>query len=127
VFLPVDGDYIPEHEGPQPLRHYYFHQPRPVHQMRAWRKTSELSNIVGAGHILSGSEFRLAAETLALRHYIFRNQAHAFEKYARRLFAAEEDRRGWHANRIGQSPGHFTFPPPDGLVRLARPHVRHPN
>jgi hypothetical protein len=127
VFLPVDGDYIPDHEGPQPLRHYYFHQPRTPHQMRAWRKTSKLSNIVGGGHFVSGSDFRLAPETFALRHYIFRNQAHAFEKYAERVFAADEVGRGWHANRVGQIAAHFTFPPTYDLLCLAAPGDRNLN
>jgi hypothetical protein len=127
VFLPIDGDYIPDHEGPQPLTHYYFYEPRTPHQMRAWKKASKLSNVVGAGHLVSGSDFRLAPETLALRHYIFRNQAHAFEKYAQRVFAADEVGRGWHVNRVGQIAAHFTFPPAGDLLRLATPGDRNLN
>jgi hypothetical protein len=115
VFLPVDRDYVPEHNGFQPLRHYYYHLPRSLQQMRAWRKALNLSNVASGGHVLSGSEFRLASETFALRHYIFRNQAHAFEKYAKRVFAAGDVERGWHGNRIGQQIARFAFPPASEL------------
>lgn len=124
VFLPVDGDYIPDHKGIQPLSHYYFYEPRKPNQMRAWKKTSKVSNIVGAGHVISGSDFHLAPETLALRHYLFRNQAHAFEKYAKRVFAADELGRGWHFDRVGQIAAHFAFPPAHELHYLAAPRDR---
>ena len=115
VFLPVDGDYIPEHDGFQPLRRYYYYCPRSLNQMRAWRKALNLSNIAGAGHLLSGSEFRLASETFALRHYIFRNQAHALYKYAKRAFSAGEVERGWHFDRVDQPTARFVFPAADEL------------
>ena len=115
VFLPVDGDYMPEHDGFQPLRHYYYYCPRNPYHMRAWRKALNVSNVAGAGHLLSGGEFRLALETFALRHYIFRNQAHAFEKHANRDFAAGEVERGWHFDRVGQQIARFVFPPASEL------------
>ena len=124
VFLPVEGDYIPEHDGIQPLRHYYFHSPRNPNQMRAWRKACNLSNVAAGGHLLSGGDFRLAPETFALRHYIFRNQAHALEKYANRVFAAHEIERGWHSNRAGQRAARFVFPPASELHRLTDPSDR---
>lgn len=119
VFLPVEGDYVPDIGRTQPLRHYYFYEPRSPNQMRAWRKASRLSNVAGAGHLILNSEFRLAPESFALRHYIFRNQAHAFEKYASRRFSAEEVARRWHHDRAGQTPAHFAFPAASDLHCLA--------
>jgi hypothetical protein len=124
VFLPVDGDYIADHAGAQPLSHYYFYEPRHPNQMRAWKKKPNISNIEGAGHLISAANIRLAPESLALRHYIFRSQAHAFQKYANRVFAADELKRGWHDDRAGQPVAHFTFPPAGKLHRLATPHDR---
>jgi glycosyltransferase involved in cell wall biosynthesis len=125
VFLPVDGDYVPDINGMQPLRYYYFYEPRNPFQMRAWRKAAGLSNIAGAGHRFYDAGIRLAPESFALRHYIFRNQAHAFEKYAKRTFAAEELARGWHRDRSGQAAAHFAFPPLSALHCLASPQDRH--
>jgi hypothetical protein len=126
VFLPVDCDYVPDHNGPQPLRWYYFHGVKPYvpHQMRAWKKSLGLSNTGGGGHFLSGNKFRLAPEAFALRHYAFRSQAHAFEKYVRRVFAPEEVQRGWHIDRANQELAKFAFPPTSELKFLADPRDR---
>jgi hypothetical protein len=56
--------------------------------MRAWKKTAGLSMADAGGHILSGPEIRLAPETMALRHYIFCDQHHAFNEYAERPICA---------------------------------------
>ena len=124
VFLPADGDYVPDINGMQPLSYYYFYEPRNPFHMRAWRKASGLSNIAGAGHLIYDADLRLAPESLALRHYIFRNQAHAFEKYAKRIFAVDELERGWHNDRAGQTAMHFAFPPLSTLHCLASPQDR---
>jgi hypothetical protein len=124
VFLPVDREYVPDHEGMQPLRWYYFYEVRSPNQMRAWKKASNLSNVRYAGHRLAGADFRLAPESFALRHYIFRSQAHAFEKYAKRAFAADELERGWHRRRANQPAARFAFPPTTELHSLADPTDR---
>ena len=92
--------------------------------MRAWRKALNLSNVAGAGHLLSGSDFRLSPETFANRHYIFRDQAHAYAKYANRVFDAKEVAHGWHWDRSGQLVANFIFPPTDELECLASPGDR---
>lgn len=109
AFLPVNGDYVPDINGMQPLKYYYFYEPRNLFHMRVWRKASGLSNVAGAGHLIFDAELRLAPESLALRHYIFRNQAHAFEKYTKRTFAVEELERGSHNDRAGQTAAHSRF------------------
>jgi glycosyltransferase involved in cell wall biosynthesis len=120
VFLPVDHDYVPDYCGTQPLRHYYFWQP----SMRAWKKAINVSNVAGAGHFVSGADFRLSPETLVNRHYIFRDQAHAYEKYSKRIFDAKELARGWHIDRFQQPVTNFAFPPAEQLECLASPEDR---
>jgi len=120
VFLPIDHDYIPDYSGPQPLMHYYFWRP----SMRAWRKRLNLSNIAGGGHWVEGADFHLSPETLVNRHYIFRDQAHAYAKYSHRTFDAEELARGWHSDRFQQPVTEFAFPPSDQLERLTSPDDR---
>lgn len=122
VFLPVDFAYQPNYGAPyQPLQHYYFFEPSAPRLMRAWKKVDGFSMIEAGGHNLEGDDIRLAPETLALRHYIFRDQEHAYRKYARRIFAATDLARGWHGNRIAQPVEAFRFPKADRLSRLASP------
>ena len=118
VFLPIDYDYNPTHIGNQPMRFYYFFEPAPLHRMIAWKKISGLSMIEHAGHRLVGEDIRLSPEKMALRHYIFRNQQHAFNKYADRQFVAHDLGRGWHGNRVNQPVDNFRFPSADRLSFL---------
>ena len=121
VFLPVDHGYRPDATGPQPMRHYYFFEPGPRRLMRAWNRQAGLSMMQG-GHRLAGPDIRVATESLALRHYIFRNQDHAFSKYAERRFAKHElQEQNWHLNRVDQPVSRFRLPPPAALETLASP------
>ena len=123
VFLPVDHDYAPDHAGPQPMRHYYFHEPKRPRLMRARRRVLAVSHIEAGGHTFTG-EYRLAEESFALRHYIFRDAAHARAKYPTRTFERSELARGWHGNRVNIREDEFVFPPSTELLRLDRPGDR---
>jgi glycosyltransferase involved in cell wall biosynthesis len=118
VFLPVEASYVSDVLEHQPIAHYYFFQPNSPRLMRAWRKASGLSMVESGGHVLTGDDVRLAPEHLALRHYIVRNQEHAFTKYSTRIFAPEDLARGWHRARANQSAEAFAFPPASLLKRL---------
>ncbi|MEA2951305.1 MAG: hypothetical protein QOJ96_825 [Alphaproteobacteria bacterium] len=124
VFLPIEMDYMPDREGSQLLRHYYFFEDHRPRLMRARKKRLQVSHLEHGGHVLSGAPIRLSPETFALRHYMFRNQTHAFEKYARRVYAAEEVARGWHWHGLQHPVANFTFPPADQLESLASPGDR---
>jgi glycosyltransferase involved in cell wall biosynthesis len=124
VFLPIEMDYMPDREGPQLLRHYYFFEYERPRLMRARKKRLQVSHVEHGGHLLSGEPFRLSAESFALRHYMFRNQAHAFEKYARRAYAPKELARGWHWHGHQHPVANFAFPPVDQLECLASPEDR---
>lgn len=124
VFLPIEMDYMPDREGPQLLRHYYFFEDQRPRLMRARKKRLQVSHVEHGGHLLAGEPFRLSPETFALRHYMFRNQTHAFEKYARRVYAPEELARGWHWHGFQHPVANFAFPPADQLECLASPDDR---
>jgi len=124
VFLPIKMDYVPDREGPQLLRHYYFFEYERPRLMRARKKRLRVSHVEHGGHLLSGEPIRLSAESFALRHYMFRNQAHAFEKYARRAYAPKELARGWHWHGHQHPVANFAFPPVDQLECLASPEDR---
>jgi glycosyltransferase involved in cell wall biosynthesis len=123
VFLPIERDYQPEACGHQPISYYYFFQPSSPRRMLAWKRDGGFSCVEFAGHLLAGSNLRLAPEHFAMRHYIVRSQKHAFQKYATRSFAAEEVVRGWHGNRIGQPIEAFRLPPVTLLKKLAEPSI----
>jgi glycosyltransferase involved in cell wall biosynthesis len=123
VFLPVDADYVPDLAGPQPLHYYYFFEPYRPRLMRARKAALGASITESGGHLLSGSSFKLAPETFALRHYIFRNQRHAWQKYTERKYSRKEVERGWHGNRVGFCAADYTFPPAAQLLKLADPEA----
>ena len=118
VFLPLERDYVANAPGDQPMPHYYFFQPSFPRLVRAWRKADGVAP-TGGGHGLAGPDLRLSPETLAVRHYIVLNQAHAFKKYPTRRFSPAEVAAGWHINRIGHPMESFVFPAAERLKRLA--------
>jgi hypothetical protein len=91
--------------------------------MRARRTDITISHVEGAGHVFSG-DYKLAEETMALRHYVVRDQEHAYQKYTGRKFPADELAIGWHTNRHGQPRQSFTFPPAHALKALSTPDSR---
>lgn len=124
VFLPIEHDYVPDAPGEQPILHYYYFRPAFPRLMRAWRKAAGFSLLEQGGHLLTGRDLRLSTEHLVLRHYIFRNQEHAFQKYSMRKFSEDELARGWHGNRVNQPMESFCFPPAQLLRRLSAPDDR---
>lgn len=124
VFLPVERDYQRDLAGFQPLLHYYHFEPRKNHKINAWQSELEVDTVSSAGHHIGEIEYRLSAESFALRHYIFKSQAHAYDKYATRVFSAAGRERGWHHNRIDIAPSALELPHPRTLFRLSHPEDR---
>jgi glycosyltransferase involved in cell wall biosynthesis len=123
VFLPVGTEYDPRGGPIQRYSTYYFFAPIPVRLMRAWRRSAGLSNVTFGGHWLEGGDVKCHSESFVMRHYIVKNQNHAFSKYRDRLYCADEVKRGWHINRIGVAPERFVFPS-TGLNKLDDPCSR---
>lgn len=118
VFLPIDREFQPDTREYQDMLFYYFFEPTPTRLMRAWKRSAMLENRHSGGHILSGNAIRLYPENMILRHYIFRNQQHALEKYTSRTFPEAELVKGWHTNRFRQPKEKFFFPGEELLDRL---------
>jgi hypothetical protein len=127
VFVPIDHSYQPESGGQQPLTYYYFFEPMPLRLMRAWHATLSVSNVDTGGHKLSGHDIVIAEESMALRHYMFKNQQHAYTKYNTRTYSKKELARGWHGNRVGFSELNYTFPQASLLQSLVDPSDRNLN
>ena len=124
VFLPVDHDYSGRAGVYQPMKFYYFHEPRPNRLNRIFKKELGFVTLGTGGHTATGDGLHVAPESLVLRHYPFISQQHALEKYAHRTFDQAEVGRGWHSNRIKIDPGSLEFPPRANLNRLSRPRSR---
>ena len=135
VFLPLENDYVSDLPGFPDIRTYYFFAPAALRLVRAWKKQPGVSMVDSGGHVAVGPELRIAPEKMALRHYMFRSQAHAFSKYSERSFSKDELARGWHQNRVSRAASAFAFPGrgelqvlPDAQSRelsTDRPRVRH--
>ncbi|WP_296639671.1 glycosyltransferase family 2 protein [Roseinatronobacter sp.] len=124
VFLPVDHAYIPDHDGPQPMRHYYYFDPGVPQKINAWRAALRPNKVKSGGHKIHGAKYVLAEEALAMRHYMFTDQDHAYRKYTQRRFAEAELKRGWHVNRAGAGRMAFRFPPKSSLLEVSDPSDR---
>lgn len=124
VFLPVEADYRPDTPDVQPLRHYYYFWQGVPQKINAWRAALRPDKVKSGGHKLHGVDYRLAEETLALRHYMFTDQDHAFAKYTQRRFAEAELRRGWHVARASAGRAAYRFPAPSRLQALDDPADR---
>ena len=124
VFLPVDHDYVPDCADPQPMRHYYFFEPEPLRLNRIWKSGLGFSIVTSGGHRIAGEHVLMAKETLALRHYIVRDQAHASAKYSSRIFDPDELAKGWHFNRHNKPVRSFELPPAENLKALKFPGAR---
>jgi glycosyltransferase involved in cell wall biosynthesis len=110
VFLPVGAEYDSRCGPIQPYGTYYFFAPYPLRLMRAWRRSARLSNIAFGGHLLEGDDVHCHSESFVLRHYIVKNQQHAFSKYRDRSYSVDEVKRGWHCNRVDIMPERLVFP-----------------
>lgn len=124
VFLPVEADHVPDHAGVQPMRHYYHFAQGVPQKINAWRAARRPDKVKSGGHKLHGVDYRLAGETLALRHYVFTGQEHAFAKYTQRRFAEAELKRGWHVARATAGRAAYRFPAPSRLQVLDDPADR---
>jgi glycosyltransferase involved in cell wall biosynthesis len=100
VFLPLPKENF-EHFGYESrMNHYYFFEPSYPRLQRMWQRSLDVSNITHGGHRLSGDVAKLFPFDGILRHYIALSESHAIDKYANRIFADHELKRGWHSNRV---------------------------
>jgi len=123
VFIPEDAGVSYENRPfDTEMRHYYFHEPAPLRQMRAWKNIPGLSNVDDAGHRLRGPDIRLYPANMNFRHFITLSVDHFRRKYEGRTFPADELARGWHHNRANLDPALARLPPRALLKHLADDH-----
>ena len=118
VFVPTAADQdFTGHDYVREMLHYYFFQPFYPRLMRMYR--SGLSNLAGAGHLVSGPDLKVHPQDFISRHYISLSLAALRRKYRHRPFLAENLARGWHRNRTGIDWDSVSLPASHSLNRLA--------
>jgi glycosyltransferase involved in cell wall biosynthesis len=99
VFVPPVGVDMWGQDYRQLATTYYAFAPSPLRLMRAWRRSSGLSNVAGAGHQLDVEQAAIFPEPQVLRHYIGLSWSHAIGKRANLSRSEAHLARGWSANR----------------------------
>ncbi len=79
---------------------YYFFEPKPLRLMRVWKRAANLVGGKSGGHTLQGEDVNVYPERMVLKHFIVRNQEHAYDKYLHRSFSSTDLAKGWHRNRL---------------------------
>ena len=102
-------------------RKYYFFEPKPMRLMRVWKRTANLTGGKSGGHRLEG-DVNVYPQRMLLKHFIVRNQEHAYAKYLHRTFSLTDLEKGWHANRLNFTVDNLRIPTSgEHLHRLASP------
>ena len=101
VFIPLERENFYSPDYTKLMKNYYFFQPQYPRLMRAWKRMGGVSNIVGAGHRITGEDIKIHQVDFNLRHYIVLSEEHAQRKYVGRNFSKEDLECGWHRNRRG--------------------------
>jgi glycosyltransferase involved in cell wall biosynthesis len=107
VFIALPGEDFRHAEYRQFMRNYYFFEPSHPRLMRAWKKTAGFDNSAAGGHILQGTDIRIAPHDFQLRHYVMLSEEHAREKYLNRRFDPTDLAKGWHGNRLNIAASAF--------------------
>jgi hypothetical protein len=126
VFLPTSEeesfegtDYVAS------MEYYYFFEPRPLRQVKAWKKVPGVAVCLAesGGHSADFPGRRIFPSPFVLRHYIALSRAHAIAKYAGRVYAAAAVERGWHKLRATFAPERLRFPPRERLNGAMSPKL----
>ncbi len=103
TFVPTRED--PDHDHERYLEtmrsYYWFRPPLEHYAVRAWKPSwwRRVDLVKTGGHQARFLGRRIAPEAFLMRHYPYLSRDHAIEKYARRRFAEDEVRDGWHGWR----------------------------
>ena len=121
VFLPTSidesfegKDYVKE------MKYYYFLEPKPLRQIKAWKKTNKPIDLTSSGgHHVTFEAIRICPKPFILRHYIALSRLHLEAKYTKRIYSPKEVARGWHKGRVGFKPGMLKFPNRERLKKIS--------
>jgi glycosyltransferase involved in cell wall biosynthesis len=119
VFMPTsdeedfDGrDYVRE------MQYYYFFEPSPLREVKAWKKTANVDLHSSGGHRVEFAGIKIFPVSFVLRHYIVLSKAHTIAKYGNRFFSESDLGKGWHGDRRHFSSKKFRFPGKERLKKI---------
>jgi glycosyltransferase involved in cell wall biosynthesis len=118
VFVPTsDSDSFEGTDYTKTMRHYYFFEPVPVRQVKAWKNTGQSVELLSSGgHRVSFDGRRIYPVNFIMRHYIVLSRAHAIQKYgSERMYSPHEVKNGWHRERARFDPARLYFTPASSL------------
>lgn len=114
VFLPTsDNEAFEATDYVSLMRYYYFFQPKPLRQVKAWKKTIEKINLSNSGgHSVAFKERKIFPDSFIMRHYIVLSRNHAVIKYKReRIYSrVEVENFRWHGRRASFDEVKLCFP-----------------
>lgn len=97
LFLPTAES--PDHEHlnfPETMLWYRYMEPSYPNQIKAWKKQPAVNLAQSGGHMVEFEGRKLYPIDFIMKHYQVLSLRHAIQKYAVKIYAPEELRRGWH-------------------------------
>lgn len=122
VFLPTSDNETYEREDyVKKMNYYYFFEPWPLREIKAWKKNPTIDLHTSGGHSVDFEKRIVYPYPFIMRHYIVLSREHAIRKYTERIFNPKEVAMGWHRNRVNFNPEKLRFPQREKLKFLQAP------
>jgi glycosyltransferase involved in cell wall biosynthesis len=115
----IEFTYLPtreasDHDHPRfrdTMRWYYPFLPRPLHQVKAWKRQPRRVRLADSGgHLADFPGLAVYPVSFPMKHYQFLSAEHAIEKYVRRVYDPESLAMGWHGGRATLRPEDIVLP-----------------
>ncbi|MCT7952797.1 glycosyltransferase family 25 protein [Ancylothrix sp. C2] len=119
VFIPTSDE--EDFEGKdfvKEMQYYYFFEPYPLREVKAWKKTPNIDLHSSGGHRVEFAGQKIFPVSFILRHYIVLSQHHAIAKYGNRVFTEAELAKGWHGDRKKFSAENIKFSERERLKKI---------
>jgi glycosyltransferase involved in cell wall biosynthesis len=104
----------PDHDHPRfrdTMRWYYPFLPRPLHQVKAWKRQPRRVRLADSGgHLADFPGLAVHPVSFPMKHYQFLSAEHAIEKYVRRVYDPGSLAVGWHGGRATLRPDNIVLP-----------------
>lgn len=113
VFLPTnDNDRYEGTDFVNEMRYYYFFEPYPLRQIKAWKNLKKPFDLKSSGghHVVFEGQ-RIFPTNFILRHYIGLSREHIIMKYCSRKYSKYAvEQLGWHGKRAAFEAKRLVLP-----------------
>jgi glycosyltransferase involved in cell wall biosynthesis len=113
VFTPTsDEEHFEGTDYVNEMRYYYYFQPGPLRQVKAWKNLKRRIDLTSwGGHQVLFRGRKIFPEKFILRHYMTLSKNHAIKKYGERVYSKYEvEKLHWHMGRTGFRKNDVVFP-----------------